>query len=307
MSRNFRKMNSTYHTTVLLNEAVDALNLRPDGTYIDVTFGGGGHSRLILRGLGDKGKLIGFDQDDDARAQSIEDKRFMFLNHNFREMKRMLRFSAIRRVNGILADLGVSSHQFDEGERGFSYRFDAPLDMRMNRAEGTTAAQILNSCTAENLQRLLSEYGEVRNAKTLAQALVAARVGKSFHNISDLLAVSDPLSMGDKMRYRSQVFQALRMEVNDEIGALKDLLTQSLEVLAVGGRLVVITFHSIEDRLVKNFMKSGNFDGELQSDFYGNITRPFKVLTKKPIEPTPEEVRNNPRSRSAKLRIAEKI
>lgn len=297
---------STYHTTVLLNEAVEALNIRPEGIYVDATFGGGGHSQLILRGLGDKGKLIGFDQDDDVRSQIVEDKRFIFLNHNFRELKRMLRFSAIRRVDGVLADLGVSSHQFDEADRGFSYRFDAPLDMRMNQAEGTTAAKILNTYTAENLQKILSEYGEVRNSRTLAQALVAARVGKSYKNISDLLAVSDPLSMGDKMRYRSQVFQALRMEVNDELGALKDFLQQSLEVLSVGGRLAVITFHSIEDRLVKNFMKSGNFDGELNSDFYGNITRPFKVITKKPIEPSAEEVKNNPRARSAKLRIAEK-
>ena len=297
---------STYHTTVLLNEAVEALNIRPEGTYVDATFGGGGHSQLILRGLGDKGKLIGFDQDDDARTQLIEDKRFMFLNHNFRDMKRMLKFSVIRRVDGVLADLGVSSHQFDEADRGFSYRFDAPLDMRMNQAEGATAAKILNTYTAENLQKILSEYGEVRNSKTLANALVAARVGKSYANISDLLAVSDPLSMGEKMRYRSQVFQALRMEVNDELGALKDFLQQSLEVLTVGGRLAVITFHSIEDRLVKNFLKSGNFDGELVSDFYGNITRPFKVITKKPIEPSAQEVKNNPRARSAKLRIAEK-
>lgn len=297
---------STYHTTVLLHEAVEALNIRPDGIYVDATFGGGGHSQLILRGLSDRGKLIGFDQDDDVRSQIVEDKRFIFLNHNFREIKRMLRFSMIRRVDGVLADLGVSSHQFDEADRGFSYRFDAPLDMRMNQAEGTTAAKILNTYTAENLQKILSEYGEVRNSRTLAQAIVAARVGKSYQNISDLLAVSDPLSMGDKMRYRSQVFQALRMEVNDEIGALKDFLQQSLEVLGVGGRLVVITFHSIEDRLVKNFMKSGNFDGELNSDFYGNITRPFKVITKKPIEPSAEEVKSNPRARSAKLRIAEK-
>ena len=297
---------SNYHTTVLLNEAVEGLNIRPDGVYVDATFGGGGHSRLILSGLGDRGKLIGFDQDDDVRSQIIDNEYFIFLNHNFRELKRMLRFSAIRRVDGILADLGVSSHQFDEAERGFSYRFDAALDMRMNQAEGTTAADILNRYTAENLQKLLSEYGEVRNARTLANALVAARVGKSYHNISDLLAVSDPLSMGDKMRYRSQVFQALRMEVNDEIGALKDFLQQSLEVLSAGGRLAVITFHSIEDRIVKNFMKSGNFDGELETDFYGNITRPFTLINKKPIEPSAEEIRSNPRSRSAKLRVAEK-
>jgi 16S rRNA (cytosine1402-N4)-methyltransferase len=298
---------TNYHTTVLLNEAVDALALQPEGIYVDATFGGGGHSRLILRGLGADGKLFGFDQDEDVRPNLVTgDARFTFINHNFRELKRMLRFEAVRSVDGILADLGVSSHQLDEGERGFSYRFDAALDMRMNQSEGKTAADVLNKYTAADLQRILSEYGEVRNARTLAHALVSNRAAKPFQNISDLLAVSDPLSMGDKMRYRSQLFQALRMEVNDEMGALRDFLTQSLEVLKKGGRLAVITFHSIEDRLVKNFMKSGNFEGNLESDFYGNITRPFTVITKKPTEPTAEEVKNNPRSRSAKLRIAVK-
>ena len=299
--------NSSYHTTVLLKEAVEALTTKPMGIYVDATFGGGGHSRLIVSQLGEGGRLIAFDQDNDVVQNLIDDSRFTFYNHNFRELKRMLRFGGVRKADGILADLGVSSHQFDEADRGFSYRFDAALDMRMNQAEGKTAATILNTYDALELQRIFSEYGEVRNSRTLAQAIVKAREGKRFQNISDLIAVLTPLSMGDKMRYLSQVFQALRIEVNDEMGALKDFLQQSLEMLAVGGRLVVITFHSLEDRLVKNFMKSGNFEGELQSDFYGNISRPFKVITKKPIEPSAEETKANPRSRSAKLRVAEKV
>ena len=299
--------NSNYHTTVLLNEAVTALAIRPNGIYVDATFGGGGHSRLILGKLGDSGRLIAFDQDLDVQQNLITDSHFVFYNHNFRELKRMLRFGGIKKTDGILADLGVSSHQFDEADRGFSYRFDAPLDMRMNQAAGKTAADILNSYDAIQLQRVFSEYGEVRNARTLAQALVLSREGRRFKDISDLMAILTPLSIGDKMRYLSQVFQALRIEVNDEMGALKDFLEQSLEMLASGGRLAVITFHSLEDRLVKNFMKSGTFDGELQTDFYGNINRPFKVISKKPIEPSAAEVKVNPRSRSGKLRIAEKI
>ena len=299
--------NSNYHTTVLLNEAVTALAIRPNGIYVDATFGGGGHSRLILEKLGETGRLIAFDQDLDVQQNLITDLHFVFYNHNFRELKRMLRFGGIKKTDGILADLGVSSHQFDEADRGFSYRFDAPLDMRMNQAAGKTAADILNSYDAIQLQRVFSEYGEVRNARTLAQALVLSREGRRFKDISDLMAILTPLSMGDKMRYLSQVFQALRIEVNDEMGALKDFLEQSLEMLAPGGRLAVITFHSLEDRLVKNFMKSGTFDGELQTDFYGNINRPFKVISKKPIEPSAAEVKANPRSRSGKLRIAEKI
>ena len=297
-----------YHTTVLLNEAVEALSLRPFGVYVDATFGGGGHSRLIISQLDADSKLYGFDQDADARRNlPVDESRFQFVNHNFRDLKRVLRLEGVRAVDGILADLGVSSHQLDDAERGFSYRFDAALDMRMNQSEGKTAADLLNKSSVEELQRIFSEFGEVRNSRTLAQAIVQARSGKKFKNINDLLAISDPLSMGEKMRYRSQVFQALRMDVNDEIGALKDFLQQSLDILKPNGRLSVITFHSIEDRLVKNFMKTGNFEGNLETDFYGNITRPFKVITKKPIEPTAEETRVNPRSRSAKLRIAEKM
>jgi 16S rRNA (cytosine1402-N4)-methyltransferase len=295
----------TYHTSVLLHEAVEALAVKPEGIYVDATFGGGGHSREILRG--ELKNLIAFDQDEDVMPNLIEDPRFTFHNHNFIQLKRMLRFSGIKKVDGILADLGVSSHQIDEADRGFSYRFDAALDMRMNQSEGKTAATILNTYDATQLQAVFSEYGEIRNSRTLAQAITQARVGKAFINISDLTAVITPLSMGDKMRYLSQVFQALRIEVNDELGALKDFLQQALEVLKPEGRLVIITFHSLEDRIVKNFMKSGNFDGDLQTDFYGNITRPFKVITKKPIEPSDAEIKANPRARSAKLRIAEKI
>lgn len=299
--------NSNYHTTVLLNEAVHALNIKPNGIYVDVTFGGGGHSRLILEQLDANGRLVAFDQDLDVQKNLIDDPRFIFYNHNFRELKRMLRFGGIKKVDGILADLGVSSFQFDEASRGFSYRFDAPLDMRMNQAAGITAAYILNNYDAIQLQRVLSEYGEVRNSRSLAQALVTAREGRPFKDISDLMGILTPLSIGDKMRYLSQVFQALRIEVNDEMGALKDFLHQSLEMLAPGARLSIITFHSLEDRLVKNFMKSGTFDGELQTDFYGNIHRPFKVISKKPIDPSAEEIKANPRSRSGKLRIAEKL
>jgi 16S rRNA (cytosine1402-N4)-methyltransferase len=295
-----------YHKTVLLNEAVEALNVQSDGVYVDATFGGGGHSRLIINQLGDKGRLIAFDQDEDAQRNKIDDPRFNFMNYNFRELKRMLRFSGIKQVDGILADLGVSSHQFDEAERGFSYRFDAALDMRMNQNTGITAADILNEYDSATLQTLFSEYGEVRNAKTLAQAIVQTRGGKAFKNISDLIAVITPLSIGDKMKYFSQVFQALRIEVNDELGALKELLQQSLDVLKPDGRIAVISFHSLEDRIVKNFFKSGNFDGELQSDFYGHIHRPFTVITKKPIEPSAAELKDNPRARSAKLRVAVK-
>lgn len=296
-----------YHITVLLKEAVEALDLKPEGIYIDATFGGGGHSGEILRGGGNNIKLYAFDQDIDAQRNLPENEpRLTFINHNFREIKRMMRLEGVKQVDGILADLGVSSHQFDEAERGFSYRFDADLDMRMNQAEGKTAADVLNTYNAEELQRVFSEYGEVRNSRTLANAIVNARNGKPFLRISDLLGICTPLSMGDKMRYFSQVFQAIRIEVNDEMGALRDFLQQSLEILKPEGRLSVITFHSLEDRLVKNFMKSGNFDGTLESDFYGNITRPFEVITKKPIEPSAAEIKENPRSRSAKLRVAKK-
>ncbi len=295
-----------YHQPVLARECIEMLAIRPQGIYVDATFGGGGHAKLILERLGDKGRLYGFDQDEEAQRNLIEDERLVFINHNFRYLKRFLKLHGITAVDGIFADLGVSSHQLDEAARGFSYRFDAPLDMRMNQQAALTAATVVNTYDAEALQRVLGEYGEVRNARTLAQQLVTERQMRPISTIADLLAVAEPLARGQRLRYLSQVFQALRMEVNDETGALRELLQQSLDVLKPGGRLVVISYHSIEDRLVKRFLRTGNPEGELRQDFYGNIQRPFKIITKNPIEPSEEEVRDNPRSRSAKLRVGEK-
>ena len=295
------------HTTVLLHETVDALDAKPDGIYIDATFGGGGHSRLLLEKLNASGKLYAFDQDETVRNHIIDDKRFAFFHQNFSEIKRMMRFEGIKQVDGIIADLGVSSHHFDTGERGFSYRFDAPLDMRMNVQDTVTAADILNTYNAEKLQKIFSEYGELRNSKTLAETIVKNRVTKPLRRISDLLTLTDQVGAGPKMRYLSQVFQALRIEVNDEMGVLTKFLEQSIEILKPGGRIAVITFHSLEDRPVKNFFKTGNVEGLLNQDFYGNITKSFENRTKKPILPSETEIKNNPRARSAKLRVAEKI
>lgn len=303
-----------YHEPVLLTESLDALRLRPEGVYVDATFGGGGHARRLLQQLGDKGRLYAFDQDDDARANAEQtpfagDARFRFVPANFRHLRRHLRVEGVRHgtVDGILADLGVSSHQFDTPERGFSYRFDAPLDMRMNaRDDERSAADVLNAYPAADLQRVLSEFGEVRNARTLAQAIVRRREKQPFRTTGDLAALCESLSMGERWRYLSQVFQALRMEVNDEVGALAEFLADALDMLAPGGRLAVITYHSIEDRLVKNFFKTGNAAGELKKDFYGNIERPWESVLKKAVEPADEEIKRNPRARSAKLRAAEK-
>lgn len=295
----------SYHVPVLAQECLDALQITPTGKYVDATYGGGGHSKLILQQLGPQGQLFGFDQDSDTQVELVEDPRLVFCPYNFRTIKKSLRLHGVRKVDGILADLGVSSAQLDRPERGMSYRFDGPLDMRMHKDGTLTAADIVNSYTAEELQRVLGEYGEVRNARTLAAKLVDVRRARPLLTTQDLLTVMQPLVRGDRFRYMAQVFQALRIEVNDEMGALKDLLTQSLEVLKPGGRLVVLTFHSLEDRIVKRFMKSGRFDGELDQDFYGRTTRPFKVITRKPILPDTEEQRTNPRSRSAKLRVAE--
>lgn len=303
----------TYHDPVLLRESIDLLLLHPDGIYVDATFGGGGHARHILNRLSGNGRLFAFDQDDDARANALQspfagNPHFCFVASNFRYLKRQLRVEGVApgSVDGILADLGVSSYQFDTAERGFSYRFDAPLDMRMNTQDGPTAADVLNEHSAEALQTMFGEFGEVRNSRTLAQACVRHRAQGPFHTTGDLLAVCEPLVMGERWRYLSQVFQALRMQVNDEVGALQDFLADALEMLKPGGRLVVIAYHSIEDRLVKNFLKTGHPDGTLQQDFYGNITRPFEIITKKPIEPSDEEIRRNPRARSAKLRAGKK-
>lgn len=300
-----------YHTSVLLHESIDYLAIQPGGSYVDATFGGGGHTRLILEKLGGKGHLYAFDQDMDAiqnAAEFSDNPAFTFVHSNFRFLKRHLRAEGLRAgsVQGILADLGVSSYQLDTAERGFSYRFQADLDMRMNRQEGQTAADVLNTYNAEELQRMFSELGEVRNSKTLALAIIRQREQRFFKTTGDLTEFCENHLMGERMRYLSQVFQALRMEVNDELGALEDFLKDAYEMLAPGGRLAVITFHSLEDRMVKNFLKSGNVEGELEKDFYGNITRPWEPVTKKPIEPSDAELKVNNRARSSKLRVAEK-
>lgn len=292
----------TYHRPVLAQASVDLLNIQPGGTYVDVTFGGGGHSRLILERLGPEGRLFGFDQDADARANALKDPRFQFVPANFRYLQRFLRLYQVRQVDGILADLGVSSHQLDVAERGFSYRFDADLDMRMNQEQERSAMDVLAHASAETLQRILGEYGEVRNARTLAEHLVAERKVRPIRTIQDLLSAVEPVIRGQRLRYLSQVFQALRIEVNDEMGALDDFLQQSMEVLREGGVLSVITYHSLEDRMVKNYLKAGNATGKYEQDFYGHIHRPFKVLTKKALLPTEEEIRENSRARSARLR-----
>lgn len=298
---------SAYHTPVLLHECIAGLNIRPDGTYVDVTFGGGGHSREILKNLGEQGRLIAFDQDTDALQNAPEDPRLTLVQANFCHLKRFLRMHQALPVDGILADLGVSSWQFDAAHRGFSYRFDGPLDMRMNKQEGNTAADVLNTYDAAALQKMLSEYGEVRNSKTLANAIVQVRSTKPFQQTSDLLEVCEANRMGEKHKYLAQVFQAIRIEVNNELGVLKEFLMQTADVLAPGGRLAVITFHSLEDRLVKNYMKNGVFDDEPEKDMYGRFERKFKLITKKPIEAGATEQKQNSRSRSARLRVAEKI
>ena len=294
----------SYHVPVMAKESLEALAIQPDGIYVDATFGGGGHSRLILSELGDNGRLLAFDQDEDASQNVPEDDRFTFVQHNFRFLKRFLRLYQIEKVDGILADLGVSSFQLDQAERGFSYRFDTPLDMRMNQATGQTAAELLQSASERELVRIFSQYGEVRNSKTLANAIVADRKERPIRTVGDLLGLIEPLIKGQRLRYLSQVFQALRIEVNDEMGALSDFLEQCKGVLRPGGRLVVITYHSIEDRLVKRFLKTGNIEGEVEKDFYGNINRPFQLVARKAILPGAEELQQNPRSRSAKLRVA---
>ncbi len=295
-----------YHNPVLLKESIEGLEIKQNGIYLDATFGGGGHSREIIKQIGSKGMLIGFDQDEDVKPNLIDDDRFLFINHNFRYLKRFLKLHQIGEVDGILADLGISSHHINKAERGFSHRFDAAIDMRMNQKDEVTAGSILNSYTTEELQNVFSMYGEVRNSKTLAQAIVEQRNIKDLETINEFIRTIDPWVRGNRNRYLSCVFQALRMEVNDEVGALKDFLQDSLSALKEGGLIVIISYHSIEDRLVKNFFKTGNFEGQQEKDFYGNIHRPFKVITKKAKVPTPEEVNSNPRSRSAKMRIAQK-
>lgn len=296
-----------YHIPVMLTEAVDALNVKPDGVYVDCTFGGGGHSREILRRLGAEGKLYVFDQDDDARRNLPNDPRIEFLPYNFRHLGRMLRFHDVKAVDGILADLGVSSHQFDEGERGFSIRFDAPLDMRMDQRQEITAAQLLMDKSEEELVQIFSEYGEVTNSKTLARTIVAYRAAVPLQTIQQFKDAMQQVVKGNPNKYFAQVFQALRIAVNDEMGALKEMLEQVPAYLNSGGRVAVITFHSLEDRIVKNFFRSGSFEEEEPDEIYGTRrVSPLKIVTKKPVVPTEKEIKMNSRSRSAKLRIAEK-
>ncbi len=297
-----------YHIPVLANECIEALNIRSGGVYVDVTFGGGGHSKLILeKAADDPIRLFGFDQDEDAKANALLDARFTFVAANFRHLKRYLRLYGITKIDGLLADLGVSSHQFDEAERGFSFRFDADLDMRMGKTADRSAADLLNHYSLEDLQKVLGEYGEVRNARTLASAIVAAREQQEIKTIKDLLQIVEPNIRGHYNRYLAQVFQALRIEVNDEMGALREMFEQATELLQPGGRLVVLSYHSLEDRLTKNFLRSGNASGEFAKDFYGNIDRPYQLVNKKPILPNEAETTQNPRARSAKLRVGERV
>ncbi|MDR1259345.1 MAG: 16S rRNA (cytosine(1402)-N(4))-methyltransferase RsmH [Tannerellaceae bacterium] len=299
----------SYHVPVMLNESVEGLEIKPEGMYVDVTFGGGGHSRAILERLGVCGRLYGFDRDSDVEKNIPSDARFVFVRSNFRYLYHFMRYhKAIGQVDGILADLGVSSHHFDTCERGFSFRFDGCLDMRMNTRSGRTAADVLNTCTEESLANIFYMYGELKTARKLASAIVCARMAKNIKTTDDLLDILKPFTGKDKeKKFLAQVFQALRIEVNDEMSALKKMLEHTLTALKPGGRLVVITYHSLEDRVVKNFMKTGNYKGEAEHDFYGNIHTPFRLINSKVIVPREEEVEKNPRSRSAKLRVAEKM
>ena len=302
----------TYHVPVLLKESVDGLDIQPDGVYVDVTFGGGGHSREILSQLGKKGHLYSFDQDADAEKNIMTDDRFTFVRSNFRYISQCMRYYQVEKINGILADLGVSSHHFDDETRGFSFRFDAPLDMRMNKRAGQTAADILNNYTEEQLADVLYLYGELKNARRLAKAIVAFRSCQRIETTAHLLAA---LGIDDvqcskfnvqRKKDMARFYQALRIEVNHEMDALRDMLKGATELLDKGGRLSVITYHSLEDRIVKNVMKAGNAEGKIEQDFYGRISSPYRLVGKM-TTPSQEEQERNPRSRSAKLRIAEKI
>ena len=296
-----------YHIPALLSQTMDGLNINPDGTYVDVTFGGGGHSREILSHLSSKGKLIGFDQDEDALKNAIDDPRFIFVRSNFRYLTNFLKYHNVEQVDGILADLGVSFHHFDESDRGFSFRFEGALDMRMNTKSPVTAASIINTYEEEKLANVFYLYGELHNSRRIASTIVKARQSQPIALIQEFVDMLKPhFSREKEKKDMARVFQALRIEVNKEMIVLQELLTQSVNVLKPGGRLVVLTYHSLEDRLVKNFLRSGNFEGELEKDFYGNVLAPLKPVNTKVIVASDEEVARNPRARSAKLRIAEK-
>lgn len=296
-----------YHVPALLEETIKGLNIKPSGIYVDVTFGGGGHSREILKNLGPDGRLIAFDQDEEAEKNVPDDGRVVFLNQNFRFLKNNLRFNGIEHIDGLLADLGVSFHQFDDASRGFSFRMDCDLDMRMNRNASVDAAYLINNMEEERLADILYSYGELQNSRQIAKSIVDARSKMPIRKAGELINVLQRFApFGKENKFYAKVFQALRIEVNGEMKALREMLEQSLEMLNVGGRLVVITYHSLEDRLVKNFMRTGNFDGDVEKDFYGNVTTPFLVTNKKGVVPDEEEIANNNRARSARLRVAEK-
>ena len=299
---------STYHTPVLLDESVSALAIKDGGIYVDVTFGGGGHSREILSRMGKNSRLIAFDRDTDALNNAPKDDRLILIHNNFRFLQNHIRFNGFDKVDGILADLGVSSHQFDTGERGFSFRFDAKLDMRMNRLSNKTAAEILNSYSIEELTRIFQNYGEVDNSGRAARLVCEFREKRGLETTTDLNeAVGPMLPKFAEHKFLAKIYQALRIEVNGEMRSLEGFLRDTIKVLKPGGRLSVITYHSLEDRMVKNFMKSGNIDGKVAKDFFGNTESPFKIIAKKPIIPSEEEIAANTRARSAKLRIAEMI
>ena len=293
----------------MLEQCIDALQIQSDGVYVDATFGGGGHSLKILEHL-KEGRLIAFDQDDDARkeAEKIQSRSFTFCQANFMYIKKYLKLNGVTKVNGILADLGISSHQIDSPERGFSTRFDGPLDMRMDRNTSQTAAEVLNTYSENELHKMLGMYGELKNAKTVARMIVQHRINKPFARTEDLKAVLEQVApRGKENKYFAQVFQALRIEVNNEMKALENFLHQSGEIMEEGGRLVIMSYHSLEDRMVKNYINKGKVFGEVEKDFYGNEVKPFKAVHRKPIEPTEEEIQTNSRARSAKLRVAEKM
>ena len=303
-------MADAYHIPVLLHESIDGMNLHPDSICVDVTFGGGGHSREILSRLGDKGHLYAFDQDEDAINNIEASSKFTFIRSNFRYLKNFIKYYNVDGVDAILADLGVSSHHFDAEDRGFSFRFeDSDLDMRMNRKGGKTAAQILNTYTEEKLADVFYLYGELKQSRRIASVIVKTRKEKPYKKTSDLLATLNSfVGRGEKeKKILAQAFQALRIEVNEEMEVLKEMLEQALDILKPGGRLSVITYHSLEDRIVKNFFKTGNFEGKVEKDFFGNFETPFKLINNKVITPSKDEEERNPRSRSAKLRVAEKV
>ncbi len=296
-----------YHEPVLLRESIEGLNIKPEGIYVDATFGGGGHSKEILKKLS-TGKLVAFDQDEDAEKNKPEDNHLIFVRHNFRYIKNFLQYYKIQKVDGILADLGVSSHQFDEPERGFSFRNNAALDMRMNRESEKSAKTILNSYSEDKLAEIFKNFGELPESRKIARLIIKYRQEKQIETIANLVEAIEPcVPKKFENKFFAQVFQAIRIEVNDELESLKEFIKQSSECLNVGGRFVTITYHSLEDRLVKNFIKSGNFDGKLDKDFYGNVKTPLKAVNKNIITPSEIELNRNNRSRSAKLRIAEKL